>query len=112
VGVALLGTLFALVGDGGVMTLLQMRARAAELTVKVAAAERHNQGLRQQVRALQEDPQAIERLAREELGMARPGETIYLLPARPSNPDDSTGFRTPELLVPSTPTGPSLSRRR
>lgn len=109
-GIALVGTLFALVGDGGVMTLMQMRARAADLSLQVAAAERHNQDLREQIRALQEDPQAVEKLAREELGMARPGETIYLLPARPTDAED--GFRIPELVEPSTPTGPTLSRRR
>lgn len=115
VGAALVGTLFALVGDGGVMTLLQMRARAVDLRQDVIEAERRNQELRSRIRALREDPQAIEKLAREELGMARPDETIYLLPERPpgsADSDDSRERRPPELLEPTSPTGPSLSRRR
>lgn len=108
VGLALVGTLLALVGDGGLMTLLQMRTRAADLERQVVEAERHNDELRSRIRALREDPQAIEELAREELGMARPDETIYLLPQRPERSEEA---RAPEPVEPSFPTGPSLHRR-
>ncbi len=51
-----------------------------------------NKSLTDQVNALKTDPKAIERIAREKMGLARPGEFIYKLPdsakARDSgNPD-------------------------
>jgi cell division protein FtsB len=36
--------------------------------------------LNRQVAALNSDPHTIERLARERLGMVRPGETVFLFP--------------------------------
>ena len=35
--------------------------------------------LAEEISALRSDPQAIERLAREELGLVRPGETVFLI---------------------------------
>lgn len=104
-------TTYGLVGDGGLVTVLQMRARHAQLAQQVAAAELANQALRQQIAALRSDPRELERLAREELQMARPGETIYLLP--PSRPQPAEprpeGW---EELEPGTPSAPSLPHRR
>jgi cell division protein FtsB len=44
--------------------------------------------LTEQVNALKSDPKSIERIAREEMGLARPGELIFKLPdtAKPGNP--------------------------
>ena len=38
-----------------------------------------NLRLAAQIQSLRTDPRAIERLAREELGLARPGETVFLI---------------------------------
>jgi cell division protein FtsB len=39
-----------------------------------------NKSMTDQVNSLKTDPKAIERIAREEMGLARPGEMIYKLP--------------------------------
>ena len=39
-----------------------------------------NKSLTDQVNSLKSDPKSIERIAREEMGLARPGEMIFKLP--------------------------------
>ncbi len=81
---ALVGTLYALLGDSGLMSVLRMRARAVQLQYQIMAKQQENQQLRDTIRPLREkDPEAIEKLAREQLFMARPGDTIYVLPPGP-----------------------------
>ena len=81
---ALVGTLYALLGDSGLMSVMRMRARAVQLQYQIMAKQQNNQQLRDTIRPLREkDPAAIEKLAREQLFMARPGDTIYVLPPEP-----------------------------
>ncbi|GEM_PF-867069 len=56
----------------------QAAYRAAERTVKQLELE--NQRLREEIEALQHDPQLIERIAREELNMVRPDELVLSFP--------------------------------
>lgn len=44
------------------------------------ALDRENESLRQQIRAFHSDPEYIEKVARDELGMVGPDETIYQFP--------------------------------
>jgi cell division protein FtsB len=39
-----------------------------------------NKSLAEEVNSLKTDPKSIERIAREEMGLARPGEMIFKLP--------------------------------
>jgi len=45
-----------------------------------------NRKLAEQVKALKSDPTTIERIAREEMGLARRGELIFKLPRKPREP--------------------------
>jgi cell division protein FtsB len=103
---AVFGSLYALLGDSGLMAVMRMRGRAAQLRYEIAAKERANHELREIIQPLRDgDPAAIERLARERLQMARPGDTIYLLPPETQSPE-------PARSEPSSPTAPpSLLRR-
>ena len=68
---ALVGTLYALLGDSGLMSVMRMRARAVQLQYQIMAKQQNNQQLRDTIRPLREkDPAAIEKLAREQLFMA------------------------------------------
>jgi cell division protein FtsB len=103
---ALFGSLYALLGDSGLVAVLRMRARAAQLEYEIAAKERANRELLEVIKPLRDgDPQAIERLAREKLQMARPGDTIYLLPPE-------TRSERPAGGDPGSPTAPSRPPRR
>ena len=61
----------------GLMRRLQLEMEADELRQEVYHQRAVGDSLRLEIRTMQEDTAAIERLARERYGMARKGETIY-----------------------------------
>lgn len=79
-GVALWGTAYTLFGAGGMVGSMRARADVERLNDEVMQAENANRQLRQRIDALRNDPQSIERHAREQLYLAKPGEKVYLLP--------------------------------
>jgi cell division protein FtsB len=70
----------ALFGDRGYLRLLDKRDRASALAREVDRLESENVRLAAEIRALKSEPRAIEKIAREQLGLARPGEKVFLLP--------------------------------
>ena len=74
-GVCLL--LFGLIGDDhGLRAVLQARRDARALASQVAALRADNALLRQRADALRRDPATIEAVARETLGLVKPGEIL------------------------------------
>jgi cell division protein FtsB len=51
---------------------------------------KENLQLEQEVRELKTDPRKIEKIARDELGLARPGEVIIKIPRSQQLPQHST----------------------
>jgi cell division protein FtsB len=70
-------------GHNGLTAYEQKRQNAVMLDKELGTLERENDLLKGHVERLQNDPNAIEHQAREELHYARPGEVIYTLPAKP-----------------------------
>jgi cell division protein FtsB len=70
------GSLF---GDRGILQLVDQKERAARLAQELEDLRAENLRLAGEIQSLRTDPRAIERLAREELGLARPGETVFLI---------------------------------
>jgi cell division protein FtsL len=70
------GSLF---GDRGILQLVSQRERAEAMAREIDEMREENTRLAQEIRALQADPRAVERLAREELGLARPGEKVFVI---------------------------------
>jgi cell division protein FtsB len=52
------------------------RKEIFRLDAKIQKEEQENKQLRSSIDALRHDPKAVERLARERLGYAKPGETV------------------------------------
>lgn len=77
VGVVLM--IDALVGDKGLLAMLQARARHAALEQSLAQVRTDNAWLREEGRRLREDPDAIEELARRDLGLIKPGEQLFIV---------------------------------
>jgi cell division protein FtsB len=75
----------ALFGDRGMLHLIAQRERAEALAREIEDLRATNRRLAADIAALKSDPTAIERVAREQLGLARPGETVFLL--RESSPE-------------------------
>ena len=78
------GSLF---GDRGFLQLVRQQQRADVLAQEIEELRLENRRLASEIAALRSDPRAIERLAREELGLSRPGETVFLIREEP--PADS-----------------------
>ena len=70
----------AFAGDRGFAALMRTRQEHDRLTADVAARQRENDRLREQIRRLSGgDPTAIEEIARRELGMIKPGERLFII---------------------------------
>jgi cell division protein FtsB len=70
-------------GDRGILHWMAEQERNAALAREVEELRAGNLRLSADIEALRRDPRAVERIAREELGLARPGEVMLLLrPAR------------------------------
>ena len=65
-----------LAGERGLPALLQSRRDAARLTAQISALRADNAALAARIRALASDPAAIEAVARQTLGLIRPGEIV------------------------------------
>jgi cell division protein FtsB len=61
----------------GVLHLRQLQVEHQELLKKNNSLEKKNQHLYEEISRLQDDPAAIESLARQELGLVKDGELIF-----------------------------------
>jgi cell division protein FtsB len=66
--------------DRGLPELQHARTRVAELRAEIAKVESENARLRAEIESVRKSSFAVERIAREDLGMARKGEVVYMLP--------------------------------
>jgi cell division protein FtsB len=69
----------ALVGDKGLMERLRARRQLQQAEASLASIRQENAQMREYVRRLNEDSTLIELLAREELGLIRPGEVLFII---------------------------------
>jgi len=69
----------ALVGDKGLLDTLRARRQHGALAAALRQKRQENVRLRDDIRRLKEDPGAIESLAREELGLMREGEVLFIV---------------------------------
>lgn len=73
-------------GTHGFLAMRRAQKEIERLRREIERVEAENRGLAEQVKALKSDPKLIERIAREEMGLARPGELIFKLPPPPAQP--------------------------
>jgi cell division protein FtsB len=67
----------ALLGEHGIAHLLRLRAERQALGQSAFALLQTNDGLRSQIARLRSDDLYLEELARKQLGLVRPNETVY-----------------------------------
>jgi cell division protein FtsB len=84
----LLLALFALLvhdvfGPHGFIAMRRTQKEIDEVREQIGQMNSQNKALADEVNSLKSDPKAIERIAREEMGLARPGELIFKLPDSP-----------------------------
>ncbi len=66
-----------IVGDMGLVNYFKMRQTHHRLQLEIQRLSEENKKIEAEVHALRSDPAKIEQLARERLGLVRPGEVVY-----------------------------------
>lgn len=69
--------LYVLLGSHGVVQRIRLQHQKSEMTAKIDEAEAETKRLQAESNALDGNPRAIEKVAREKHGMIREGETVY-----------------------------------
>jgi cell division protein FtsB len=77
--------LISLLGDQGLLSYYSLRREAASLRVEIENLRQEEGELARRIQALRSDSSYIEMLARQRLGLVKPGETVLQLPRRESN---------------------------
>ena len=75
-------------GPHGFIAMRRTQKEIEQIREQIGKVNEENKSLTEQVNSLKTDPKSVERIAREEMGLARPGELIFKLPdnAKPGDP--------------------------
>ena len=68
--------------DRGIAELQQARRRVDDLQTEIKRLEAENDRLRREIESARNSTFAIEKIAREDLGMSKRGEVVYMLPKK------------------------------
>jgi cell division protein FtsB len=72
------------------MRVIEMRKNVEGLQREIQALEAVNDQLSRTIDRLRDDPQAVEEIAREELGLVKPGERVLRFPRSPESERGNT----------------------
>jgi cell division protein FtsB len=72
-------------GTHGVLAMRRSQREAGEIRKEIQKLNDENRQLQDRVKDLKSDPQAIEEIARKDMGLAKPGELIFKLPPKNAN---------------------------
>jgi len=84
-GLILLLAVVTVVSERGAIHLWRLRGEKSRIDEQNYRLQKENEALRQRVSRIRNDNHYLEKLAREELNLVRPGEIIYRFPK--SQPD-------------------------
>ena len=69
----------AIIGERGLVALFRANGELQAVSALIETLRAVNDGLRDEVRELTEEPRRIEEIARKELGLIRPGERVLII---------------------------------
>lgn len=87
----------AVSGPQGLQTLLEKHREIRQLQEQNAALTREIEHRRDRIRRLEDSRSEQEMEIRKQLKLLKPGETTFILPEGPKDPDTSTPPPTPRL---------------
>ncbi|MFZ0334486.1 MAG: septum formation initiator family protein [Candidatus Acidiferrales bacterium] len=70
-------------GGHGLMAMHRSKVQMQAIQAQIDKLDQQNRDLQQRIQNLKTDPSAIEKIARDRMGLARPGELIFSLPPKP-----------------------------
>ena len=85
--------LHVMFGANGMVIYRQKKAEYQVLQKEVDGLQKENDQAADEIKALKEDPQTIEKEAREQLHYAKPGEVIYVAPSPQPRATSNHKFR-------------------
>jgi cell division protein FtsB len=77
--------LLALFDPHGALAVRKQHTKRDQINSEVNAITEENEQLKKEIDQLRHDPAMIERIAREQLKLVKPGEVILVVPADPKN---------------------------
>jgi cell division protein FtsB len=77
--VAIVLVVDALAGNRGLLETMRARRQFDEVAADLERTRRDNDRLREEIRRLRDDPATIESVAREELGLIRQDEMLFII---------------------------------
>jgi cell division protein FtsB len=80
-------SLFTVFGDRGVVHLWRLMEEKEKLDERNFLLQKENESLRERIHRLRHDDLYLEKIAREELNLVRPGEVIYRFASSESEKD-------------------------
>lgn len=94
---ALAGVLVALIviGVSGVVRMSRLHAEIEAVEREVGDLRRKGEALGKRIECLRTDPACIEAVAREDMGMVAPGETVLKFPRTGRRPGESAAEPRP-----------------
>jgi cell division protein FtsB len=97
-------SLVTIVGERGALHLWRLRGEKNRLDAQNYRLQKENDILRQRISRIRNDKHYLEKLAREDLNMVRPGEVIYRFPST------KTGS-APGASGPASESRPSMAQK-
>ena len=97
-GILLLQDVF---GAHGLIAMRRSMREAAQVQREIDLMNEENRSMEEAVKSLKTDPSSVERIAREEMGLARPGEFIFKI--EPKSGDGAAPSSPPGQSVTSAP---------
>lgn len=88
---AILIAVSSVVGKKSFVKVLQMSKTRTELEQEITRLRQINEGLTREIRAFANNPGQVEAIAREDLGLVKPGEIVYQF----GRPKPSTALPAP-----------------
>src|SRR5262245_47444608 len=79
-----LAAYYVVFSANGLMVYEQKRHESHDLDKKIKTLQQQNGAMEQEIKALKNDPQTIEKEARERLRYTRPGEVVFTMPTVPA----------------------------
>lgn len=76
--------LLAVFDDGGMFAVHERQAQLEKMNEQIQQLKEENANLQTTIDALKNDPAAMEKIAREEIGLIKPGEVILVKPKAPA----------------------------
>jgi cell division protein FtsB len=92
--------LFTAFGERGVFHLWRLWGEKKHLEEKTFLLQKENDALRERVSRIRHDDLYLEKIAREELGLVRPGEMVYRFAAPDPKRNKNSAVSDPPSVLP------------